>query len=74
MVTEQKPGTSLEPLDPGLPPIDRHPRVPSGFATGGFTAGIKASGRPDLMIVLATDGPAAAAAVFTPNVFAAAPG
>jgi len=73
MVTEQKPGTSLEPLDPGLPPIDRHARVPAGFAAGGFTAGIKASGKPDLMIVLATDGPAAAAAVFTPNVFAAAP-
>jgi glutamate N-acetyltransferase/amino-acid N-acetyltransferase len=38
-----------------------------------MAVGIKASGRPDLAVVIATDGPAAAAAVFTPNTFAAAP-
>jgi len=73
VVTEERRDTALEPLDPGLPPIDRHARVPDGFAAGGITAGIKASGRPDLMIVMAMDGPAAAAAVFTQNAFAAAP-
>jgi glutamate N-acetyltransferase/amino-acid N-acetyltransferase len=38
-----------------------------------MAAGIKASGRPDLAVVLSTTGPAAVAAVFTPNTFAAAP-
>jgi glutamate N-acetyltransferase/amino-acid N-acetyltransferase len=47
--------------------------MPAGFRGGGFTAGIKASGRPDLAILVTTGGPAAAAAVFTPNAFAAAP-
>jgi glutamate N-acetyltransferase / amino-acid N-acetyltransferase len=47
--------------------------MPAGFRGGGFTAGIKASGRPDLAIVITTAGPASAAAVFTPNAFAAAP-
>src|SRR4029077_5128966 len=44
-----------------------------GFKAGGMTAGIKASGRPDLAVIVTTTGPAAAAAVFTPNTFAAAP-
>ena len=47
--------------------------MPSGFRAGGLAAGIKASGRPDLAVVVTTSGPAAAAAVFTPNTFAAAP-
>ena len=47
--------------------------MPAGFAAGATAAGIKASGRPDLAIVFATGGLAAAAAVFTPNAFAAAP-
>ncbi|HMA46768.1 MAG TPA: bifunctional ornithine acetyltransferase/N-acetylglutamate synthase, partial [Frankiaceae bacterium] len=47
--------------------------MPAGFRAGGLAAGIKASGRPDLAVIVATDGPAAAAAVFTPNAFAAAP-
>ena len=38
-----------------------------------MAAGIKASGRPDLAVVVTTAGPAAVAAVFTPNTFAAAP-
>lgn len=57
----------------GLPVVDRRAVLPAGFRAGGTTAGIKASGRPDLAVVLTTTGPAAAAAVFTPNTFAAAP-
>ena len=47
--------------------------MPAGFAAGGLAVGIKASGRPDLAVIVTTTGPAAAAAVFTPNSFAAAP-
>ncbi|MEA2630045.1 MAG: glutamate N-acetyltransferase / amino-acid N-acetyltransferase [Chloroflexota bacterium] len=56
-----------------LPPVERRPVTPAGFKAGGMSAGIKASGRPDLAVVVSTAGPAAAAAVFTPNTFAAAP-
>ena len=56
-----------------LPPVERRPALPAGFTAGGLAAGIKASGRPDLAVVTSTVGPAAAAAVFTPNAFAAAP-
>jgi len=56
-----------------LPPVERRPVLPAGFAAGATTAGIKASGRPDLAIIRATGGPAAAAAVFTTNQFPAAP-
>jgi len=56
-----------------LPPVERRPVIPAGFKAGGLAAGIKASGRPDLAVVVSTAGPAAAAAVFTPNTFAAAP-
>src|SRR4051794_3405928 len=55
-----------------LPAVERHAVMPRGFRAGGTTAGIKASGRPDLGLVMAADG-ASAAAVFTPNAFAAAP-
>jgi glutamate N-acetyltransferase/amino-acid N-acetyltransferase len=58
---------------PDLPPVERHAALPAGFKAGGLAAGIKASGRPDLAMIVTTDGPAAAAAVFTPNTFAAAP-
>jgi glutamate N-acetyltransferase/amino-acid N-acetyltransferase len=47
--------------------------MPAGFRAGGLAAGIKASGRPDLAVIVATGGPVAAAAVFTPNALAAAP-
>jgi glutamate N-acetyltransferase/amino-acid N-acetyltransferase len=57
---------------PALPDVERHAVMPRGFRAGGWTAGIKASGRPDLGLVVAPDG-ASAAAVFTPNAFAAAP-
>ena len=56
-----------------LPGVERRAAMPGGFVAGGLAAGIKRSGRSDLAIVRATDGPAAAAAVFTPNRFAAAP-
>ena len=56
-----------------LPPVERRGAIPLGFRAGGLAAGIKASGRPDLAVAVTTSGPAAAAAVFTPNTFAAAP-
>jgi glutamate N-acetyltransferase/amino-acid N-acetyltransferase len=46
--------------------------LPQGFAFSAVTAGIKASGRPDLVLAEATSG-ANAAAVFTKNLVAAAP-
>jgi glutamate N-acetyltransferase / amino-acid N-acetyltransferase len=56
-----------------LPPVERRASLPAGFRAGGLATGIKASGRPDLALVVTTVGPAAVAAVFTPNAFAAAP-
>ena len=61
------------PLPDTLPPVERAARMPGGFAAIGTTAGIKASGRPDFALVATTGGPVPAAAVFTPNRFAAAP-
>jgi glutamate N-acetyltransferase/amino-acid N-acetyltransferase len=61
------------PIASGLPAVERRARIPAGFLAGGCAAGIKASGRPDLALIVASGGPAAAAAVFTPNSFAAAP-
>jgi glutamate N-acetyltransferase/amino-acid N-acetyltransferase len=63
----------LVPLPADRPAVARVARVPGGFLAAGATAGIKASGRPDLALVVAADGPVPAAAVFTPNRFAAAP-
>ncbi len=63
----------LAPLPTDLPMVERASRMPAGFAAVGTTAGIKASGRPDFALVVATSGPVPAAAVFTPNRFAAAP-
>jgi glutamate N-acetyltransferase/amino-acid N-acetyltransferase len=56
-----------------LPTVERRAVLPAGFRAGATAAGIKASGRPDLALIATTDGPAAVAAVFTPNAFAAAP-
>ena len=64
---------SVPTSSPDLPPVERHAALPAGFKAGGLAAGIKASGRPDLAVIVTTDGPAAAAGVFTPNAFAAAP-
>jgi len=61
------------PAHPALPEVERRARIPAGFLAGGRAAGIKASGRPDVALIVASDGPMAAAAVFTPNTFAAAP-
>jgi glutamate N-acetyltransferase / amino-acid N-acetyltransferase len=70
---------TLSALPTDLPPVERHAAIPAGFRAGGASAGIKASGRPDLAIVATlpdTTGravPASAAAVYTPNAFTAAP-
>jgi glutamate N-acetyltransferase/amino-acid N-acetyltransferase len=71
--TAERTGPALAALATDLPPVEREPVLPAGFAAGGATCGIKASGRPDLAIVASTSGPASAAAVFTSNAFAAAP-
>ncbi len=63
----------LSSLASDLPPVERRAAIPRGFRAGATAAGIKASGRPDVAIVATTDEPAAVAAVFTPNAFAAAP-
>ena len=65
----------LSALPSALPEVERRATIPQGFRAGGAVAGIKASGRPDLAIVATLPGaaPASAAAVFTPNAFAAAP-
>ena len=61
-------------LPSGLPAVEREPVLPGGFVAGGLSAGIKASGRPDLAIFAVNTGrPAAVAAVFTRNRMAAAP-
>ena len=71
--------TPLAALSTDLPPVERRAAIPGGFVAAGGVAGIKASGRADLALiatVVGSDGarvPAAAAAVFTPNAFAAAP-
>jgi glutamate N-acetyltransferase/amino-acid N-acetyltransferase len=64
--------TGLEPFPAVGPAVTSTPGVPQGFRLGGTVCGIKASGKPDLVIV-ATDEPVAVAAVFTPNQMAAAP-
>ena len=46
--------------------------APAGFRAAGIACGIKANGKPDLALI-ASDAPAAAAAVFTTNVAQAAP-
>jgi len=69
----------LAVLPTELPPVERQATIPLGFVAGAGVARIKASGRPDLAIVATQPGPdgirvaASAAAVFTPNAFAAAP-
>ncbi|MEO5964252.1 MAG: bifunctional ornithine acetyltransferase/N-acetylglutamate synthase [Candidatus Limnocylindrales bacterium] len=63
----------LAPLPADRPAVERSARMPAGFEAAGAIAGIKASGRPDLALIVATDGPLPAAAVMTPNRFAAAP-
>ena len=70
MVTEVAPLLAF-PSD--LPSGVRRAIVPAGFIAGGIACGIKSSGRPDLAIVAALEGPLAAAAVYTSNRVLAAP-
>ena len=65
--------TALSPLPSDLPQVELKARLPRGFEALGTTAGIKASGAPDLAVVLVQDGPAAVAATFTTNRLPAAP-
>src|ERR1035438_3019898 len=61
--------------DPGMTSLRRSPekiRRPLGFSFSAVAAGIKVSGRPDLALVEAANG-AAAAALFTKNRVVAAP-
>ena len=66
-------GTSHPGTPMALPAVERRASLPAGFRAGGLAAGIKASGRPDLALAVTSAGPAAVAAVFTPNAFVAAP-
>ncbi|MFN8622690.1 MAG: bifunctional ornithine acetyltransferase/N-acetylglutamate synthase [Chloroflexota bacterium] len=63
----------LAPLPSVLPPVERAARLPLGFRAGAATAGIKASGKPDLSVVASAHGPLSAAATFTTNRFPSAP-
>ena len=63
----------LAPLPIALPPVEERAAMPAGFRAAGMAAGIKPSGRPDLMIVATLGEPAAVAATFTTNLVAAAP-
>jgi len=67
--------TSHAPVDPSswLPDVEWAARLPQGYRAGAATAGVKASGRPDLSVVLIDGGEGALAATFTPNRFASAP-
>ena len=53
-------------------PIDGGVTAPSGFRASGLHCGIKASGKPDLSLIV-SDTPASAAGVFTINLAKAAP-
>jgi len=63
----------LAPLPADRPQVERVARIPAGFVAAGATAGIKASGNPDLALVAAEGDAIPAAGVLTPNRFAAAP-
>ena len=55
-----------------LRPVDGGVTAPSGFRASGLHCGIKASGKPDLSLIV-SDTPASAAGVFTVNLAKAAP-
>lgn len=57
----------LAPLPSDLPSAERAARLPRGFLASGTSAGVKASGAPDLALLVVEDGPAAVAATFTTN-------
>jgi glutamate N-acetyltransferase/amino-acid N-acetyltransferase len=56
-----------------LPVVELRAALPRGFRAGAVAAGIKASGRPDLAIVVVDGEPAAVAGTFTTNRVPAAP-
>jgi glutamate N-acetyltransferase / amino-acid N-acetyltransferase len=56
------------------PHVEERAELPGGFRAGGLSAGIKASGRPDLgLVIVPGPEPANAAAIFTANLVQAAP-
>jgi glutamate N-acetyltransferase / amino-acid N-acetyltransferase len=57
---------------PSVKRIDGGVTAPSGFRASGLHCGIKASGKPDLSLIV-SDSPATAAGVFTVNLAKAAP-
>jgi glutamate N-acetyltransferase/amino-acid N-acetyltransferase len=67
--------TTSTTTDPSsrLPDVEWAARLPRGFRAGATTAGVKASGTPDLAVVIVDGGEGAVAATFTPNRFASAP-
>ncbi len=68
-----RPASIAGPLPSALPATEPLAALPLGFRAGAATAGIKASGKPDLSVVAAAHGPVPAAATFTTNRFASAP-
>ena len=54
------------------PAIEGGVTAPSGFRASGLHCGIKASGKPDLSLIV-SDAPASAAGLFTINLAKAAP-
>ena len=68
-----KGGSTLTPFPTSsVRRIDGGVTAPSGFRASGLHCGIKASGKPDLSLIV-SDSPAAAAGVFTVNLAKAAP-
>jgi glutamate N-acetyltransferase/amino-acid N-acetyltransferase len=63
----------LSLLPDALPAAEVRACLPRGFRAGAASAGIKASGRPDLAIVVVEHGPGSVAATFTTNQLQAAP-
>jgi glutamate N-acetyltransferase / amino-acid N-acetyltransferase len=69
-------GETPEPLPAlrrDLPEVEEAARLPQGFRVAGVRAGIKASGLPDLALVVLDGPPAPVAATFTTNRLPAAP-
>ena len=73
ITADPAPPDPLGPLPDVLPSVEVRARLPRGFRVGAATAGIKASGRPDLAIVVVERGPGSVAATFTTNQVPAAP-
>src|SRR5262245_57265099 len=71
--TPTSPHTPLLPLPSALPEAEKRARLPRGFRVAGVRAGIKASGGPDLALVLIDGEPASVAGTFTTNRMPAAP-